>query len=201
VPPFFFIFSNNNVNCSNLTAAISLLIKIMKSLLLLPICTLFFLVSCKKSTPITPQSSISATVDGINKTFNINTEAALTNIEGTGNVLVISGKATSETDSDIIGLEVNSASAITKGSYPVTTGIAAGFDAATSISYIQGYETFWPAVSAVSPNSITITYISSTNVQGTFNVALSGGTLSTSPIITNKTITNGKFNVSIKPSN
>jgi hypothetical protein len=173
----------------------------MKTLLLLPICALFLLVSCKKSTPVTPESSISAAIDGVNETFNINATASLTNIEGTGNVLIISGKETSETGSDIISLEVNSTSAIAKGSYPVQAGTPAGFDAATSVSYIQGFANFFPAVSAASPNSITITYISSTNVQGIFNVALSGGTPSTSPIITNKTITNGKFNVSIKPGN
>jgi hypothetical protein len=170
----------------------------MKTLLLLPICTLFLLVSCKKNTPVTPQSSISATVDGVNETFDVNAAATLTNIEGTGNVLLISGKETSETG---IGVEVNSASTITKGSYTVTTGIPEGFNPATSVSYTQGYEIFFPVQNASSQNLITITYISSTNVQGTFNVDLSGALPSSQPIFTSKTITNGKFNVSIKARN
>ncbi len=170
----------------------------MKIPLLLPICTLLLLISCKKSNPLTPQSSISATVDGVNETFNMNASATLTNIEG-NNVLLISGKETSDTG---IGIEVNSASTITKGTYPTIVGTPIGFDPATYVSYTQGFVMFFPAQNVASQNLITITYISSTNVQGTFDVALSGSLLSTTqPVFTNKTITNGKFNVMIKPSN
>ena len=176
----------------------------MKILLLLLIYIPILVTSCKKSTPVTPESSISADVDGIKETFNTNATAvaSVSNLLGTGNVhiLIISGKETSDSGSDIINVIVTSASAITKGTYPVMTGVPPAYSA-TSVSFIQGYETFFPTQNVTLQNLITITSISSTNVQGTFEVALSGAVASTSPVYTNKIITNGSFNVSIKPAN
>jgi hypothetical protein len=113
---------------------------------------------------------------------------------------MISGAETSENGSGSINIEVNSVSAITTGTYSLKTGTPQGFDPITSISYVEGYLVFYPTTSPNSSNSITITYISSTNVQGTFNPALSRIITSTPPavVVVNKTITNGKFNVQIK---
>ena len=170
----------------------------MKKLLLLSICTLFIFTSCKKNTSPTPESSISASIDGVKETFNINATANRNYIEGTGNVLIIGGKETSESGSDIINIEVNSTAAITKGSYSIKTGVPEGFDPAIYVSYVQGLIFFYHAVNPASSNLITITDISSTNVQGTFNVALSGSLPSTAPVIINKVITNGEFNIRIE---
>jgi hypothetical protein len=170
----------------------------MRTLLLLPIYLLLLLVSCKKSTPPGPDNSISATVDGIPKTFNVYAQAfSQSNFQG-HNLLIISGQETSEIGSININISVSSIPAIVKGSYSLDPGNSGTLPVggATSITYVSRGEKFLPSQNATSKNLITITSLSSTKVEGTFYVVLSEGTPST-----DKTITNGKFNVSIKPDN
>lgn len=170
----------------------------MRTLSLVPICIVLLLASCKKSTAPIPDNSILATVDGVPKTFNVYAQGFLYNNFQGHHVLIISGQQTSETGSNYINLSVSSVSAIVKGSYsldPVNSGVTPA-GGATSIAYISGGEKFLPPQNATSKNLITITYLSSTKVEGTFNVVLSGGTP-----LTDKTITNGKFNVSVESDN
>ena len=173
----------------------------MNKLLLIAISLLFIITSCKKNSEdkLIPSNTISATVDGVNKTFNINATAKQTSDETTGNTLMISGAETSENGSGSINIEINSSTPITPGTYQLTIGVPQGFYPATSVFYVEGYLVFRPATGTMSPNSITITFINGTNVQGTFNAELSGSETSTPPsIIINRTITDGKFNVQIK---
>ncbi|HEY4194228.1 MAG TPA: hypothetical protein VGM63_01745 [Mucilaginibacter sp.] len=173
----------------------------MKKILFPLVCALLLSISCKKNTSPPLESSISASIDGVDETFNVNVSARQTSDEETGNTIMISGTETSESGSGHIDIEVNLVPPIVKGTYPIKTGPPPGFVPTTSVSYFEGFETFWPTLNAAIPNLITISHISSTNVQGTFSatVTLSGGYAEGLP--TTKTITNGKFNVNIKQSN
>lgn len=165
----------------------------MKKVLLIALSVLFSFAGCKKSgNDKALVNTISATVDSVNETFNSNVTASQTSINGI-NILNISGKKTADTNLVAIGIIIDTSAVITEGSYPVKTGV--GFNG-TYISYVQGYLTFLPDSNTTVPNSITISHITNTNVQGTFRVTLSCSAFGTN--LTTKTITNGKFNVSIK---
>ena len=169
----------------------------MKTISLIAICLLFINTSCKKNSENspTPTNSISATVNGVNEAFNAKIKASETNIGGI-NVLLITGSETFDTNSAAINIEIDTSAAITTGTYSAKTGTPQGFNSGATISYVRGYMALYPSLNSGLLNSITISRISSTNVQGTFSATLSGSALGLSP--TTKTITNGKFNVTIK---
>ncbi|MDB5018170.1 MAG: hypothetical protein JWQ84_3002 [Mucilaginibacter sp.] len=154
--------------------------------------------SCKKDKAISISNTISATVDNIDKSFNTKATATEGYLVGSGYILQING-TTADSIPENIFIIINSTANITKGTYPLSLGIPNGYnDLSTSLSYNIGYLTFYPSLNTALPNTVTITSISTTSVQGTFNANLTGHELSSSPIDINKTITNGKFNISIK---
>lgn len=172
----------------------------MKITLSITALILLFLTSCKKTSGNIPTTvnTISATVDGVNETFNVKLTASQSNIGGT-NVLLITGLETSEANSAAINIEIDTTAAITEGTYPVKTGIPNGFNSGTSVSYVKGYEILYPSLNIASPSSITISHIDNVSVKGTFNATLSGSAPGLSP--TTQTITDGKFDVVIKQLN
>jgi hypothetical protein len=167
----------------------------MQKILFLTIGLLSILTSCKKKSQDNPilVNTISASVDGVKSTFNTKAGAWQSKVAGT-NVLVIVGEESTDVNSGLIKLEIDTSSIITEGTYFMKVGIPNGFYSGTTISYVQGYATLYPSLSTNPPNSITISHINSTSVQGTFNVSLFGGLAG---VTESKTITNGSFNVSI----
>ena len=165
----------------------------MKKTLLIAVCLLVSLVACKKNS-VAPKNTISATIDGISETFNINVSAQLGTSVQLNSHLIISGASGSAASSDGMAIEINSGSTIVNGNY-VNNG-AAGY---MGITYSKGpfsltnpivYST---DVNSVYPSNVTITSISNTNVQGTFT-----GKLLFTDGKTVKTVTDGKFNIDIK---
>jgi len=165
----------------------------MKITLLITVCILAVLASCKKNS-VAPKNTISATIDGVPETFNTNVSAQLGTSVALNSNLIISGASSSAASSDGMAFEINSNSTIDKGSY-INNG-AAGFMAITyskgpfSLSNPIVYST---DVNSVYPSNVTITSISNTNVQGTFT-----GKLLFTDGKTVKTVTDGKFNIDIK---
>ncbi|MDB4904273.1 MAG: hypothetical protein JWQ63_3554 [Mucilaginibacter sp.] len=178
----------------------------MKKYILLFTCVLFIFTSCKKKADIIPVpiNTISATVDGANMNFNINVSAhigANAGGPGTNATLYISGLTSGTVPSGSMSINVSSQSlnSIIKGTYtiasannnpPVFAFLTYGYYDPASSGPDQPYFT---DSKGIQPTTITITSISSTNVQGTFSGTLvysQGGTGT-------KTITNGKFNVNI----
>jgi hypothetical protein len=165
----------------------------MKKTLSLLIYSLLLLSSCKKSTPIVADNSISASVDGVDDSFNINATASQTSYNGVGNAISISG---TNAASEYISIAVASTGTISNGTYPINTA-SQGFQNGTTVIYNEGYTTLFSNLNAAPPNTITITYISSTVVQGTFNTTVTGRSLLGGSVI-NKIFSNGKFNLNIK---
>jgi len=167
----------------------------MKNLILLLTCASLCFSSCKKNNLVVADNTISAFVNGVEESFNIKAGASET-VEDNVHILYIEGTSAA---GESLSIEVNANSAITKGTYPVIAGVPNGFNAGTTIEYVDGYTQLFPVQSTASFNTITITYISNTVVQGTFDVTLSdsfrGGSITA---FTNKTFTSGKFNVTIK---
>jgi hypothetical protein len=176
----------------------------MKKFLLPFVCILFVFGSCKKKNEVIPANTITATVDGVTTTYNINISAHLATFlyGGTSSTsLAIQGSTATHAPAGGIAISITSskASAITKGTFtvdsrnnnpPVYVGLAYTYYDPSSNDPDQPYLTDpnW-----IMPTTITIRSISSTNVQGTFSGTLvySQGGAST------KTVTNGKFNVDI----
>jgi hypothetical protein len=168
----------------------------MKTHLFLAICITVLLVSCRKEAPFIPTNTISVSIDGTTETFNRNLTATETKNGGVY-ILAITGFNTPDFNSDNLQIEIHSTSPITAGTYPIPTN-EMGFHDSTLVYFVAGYSTYYSAVNATSPNSITVTRITSTAVQGTFNVTLTGPVASTTPsTYPNKTFTNGNFDVGI----
>lgn len=169
----------------------------MKKTLLFLISILFICASCKKgsSDPSnTPVNTITATVDGVAVSFNTAIYAKI----GTGlrinSALIISGSNGSASGADLISLTLNTNNTIVKGDYTNN-----GSNGVTSIVYSKGVSTlanpnfYATDVNGIYLSTITITAISNTNVQGTFS-----GKLVFTDGKTTKSVTDGKFNVSIQ---
>jgi hypothetical protein len=167
----------------------------MKKYLLFAICLILALSSCKKGSNI-PANTISATVDGVNESFNTGPVALLGSSVQLNSSLSISGSNGSGTNSDRIAITIESNSTITKGTY---TNGGTNNSGLTSIVYnkapfsLTNPNIYTTDVNGNYPTTVTITSISSTSIQGTFS-----GTLLFSNGTTTKTITDGKFNLSLK---
>lgn len=165
----------------------------MKKTLLIAVCILVSLASCKKSS-VAPKNTITATIDGVTETFNVNAFAQLGTSIDLNSHLLVNGSNSSATGSDGMTIDINANTTIAKGTY-INNG-AAGFMAITyskgplSLSSPNIYAT---DLNSVYPSNITITSVSNTNVQGTFS-----GQLLFTDGKTVKTVTEGKFNVDIK---
>lgn len=168
----------------------------MKKSLLFAIYILIVLASCKKNSSDAPANTISATIDGVTESFNTNAVAQI----GTGvrlnSNLSITGTNGSATGSDGMSITINSNNTIAKGNYTNSGNNNSGF---TSILYSKGPFSFINPIIYVTdvngtyPSTVTITSISSTNIQGTFS-----GNLVFRDGKTIKSVTDGKFNVNIK---
>ncbi len=164
----------------------------MKRVLVFVSCILLFCTSCKKDSNVAPPNTISATIDGVDESFDTNTFAGIGNGASTlSSNLLIYGSNGSATNADLIKITLNLNQTIVKGSY--TSGSdAVGF---VSILYQHGpYSIVNPYDYTTDPagnqTTVVITSITDTNIQGTF----SGKLVSGSAI---KTVTNGKFNLPI----
>lgn len=160
-------------------------------LFFLPLCLLVVFSSCKKhaSDSVTATGTITATIDGTPQTFNFGATAHLDNTAGFNTLSIIGIKSASASDSMII--EVTSASPIAAGTY---TG--ANSEADMSYTITAGTLVYqFDGSNQASSTDVVISSISATNVQGTFNgtIELIYGSGPAS-----KTVTNGKFNLTIK---
>jgi hypothetical protein len=165
----------------------------MKKILLFTICIALAFSSCKKSSSDVPANTISATIDGVDESFNTNPIAELGTAIRLNSNLLISGGNGSGTGSDSMAITIESNNTIVKGSY---TNAGSDF---ISVLYNNGpfslaNPTYYTTdVTGVYPTTVVITSMSSTNIQGTFS-----GKLLFNKGTTVKTVTNGKFNLTIK---
>jgi len=152
--------------------------------------------SCKKSSPTastTSGGSITATVDGVQMSFNnilISKDSAYLGAY----VLTLSGATSLTSSSPELSLTVDGASPITTGTYNL--GSSGNTADVPAIGYIQGSSLIYEEdITGAYSNSIVITSLSKTNVQGTFSGTLK---LTLGSGANTKTITDGKFNVNFK---
>jgi hypothetical protein len=165
----------------------------MKKILLFTICVTLAFSSCKKSSSDIPANTISATIDGVDESFNSNPIAELGTAIRLNSNLLISGSNGSGTGSDSMAITIESNNTIVKGNY-----INTGSDF-ISVLYNKGPfslsnpNTYSTDINGTYPTTVTITSMSSTNIQGTFS-----GKLLFKDGTTVKNVTNGKFNLTIK---
>jgi hypothetical protein len=174
----------------------------MKFFPILTICLLFLFGSCKKTSNVDPVNTMSATIDGVNVNFNSFANAQLVKdpTDLTTTTLSINGSSGPD-DKESIAVSITSHnSSIVSGTFLSSdTGNELVFpsiiyhkkDSTLRLPPVYLTNNFQPG-----STTVTITSISSTNVQGTFS-----GTL-VDPldrfIIAPKTVTNGKFSLAIK---
>jgi hypothetical protein len=170
----------------------------MKKLILFTAALGILLYSCGKNATISPDSYVSATMDGVTKNFSAIDSLGYSNTS-TLYSMTVKGKTGTSDTSDVIQLNVFSASPITTGTYtlspdshqapyyPLVVYLPKGSHNLAD-DYVVDY-------TGNHPVSITITSLTKTSAQGTFSGTLiiaagnSGAT---------KTITDGKFYVSVK---
>ncbi|WP_426671551.1 hypothetical protein ACPPVU_09960 [Mucilaginibacter sp. McL0603] len=168
----------------------------MKKLLLFTICVTLAFSSCKKSSSDIPVNTISATIDGVDESFNTNPIAELGTAISLNSNLIISGGNGSGTGSDSMAITIESNNTLAKGSY---TNASTNNSSYVSVLYNKGpfslaHPSYYTTdVNGAYPTTVTITSMSSTNIQGTFS-----GKLLFTDGTTVKNVTNGKFNLTIK---
>jgi hypothetical protein len=155
-----------------------------------------FITSCKKNSSVAPVNTLSATINGVSESFNINL-LAQNSIGSTlhSDLSVFGSNGKSVDSSDALSITVDNNSAITVGTYTNTSNSNEGFVRITyyksPASFIDP-NTYTSDVNGTYLTTIKITSISSTNVQGTFSAQLvyfDGKTINQ--------VTNGKFNVNL----
>ena len=163
-------------------------------LLLFSACVILAFSSCKKEskTTTTTTATLSATIGGVNETFN-SSLTAQSIYNNPGYTIGITGFRGAGTNPDGLQLAVNSDKPIAKGVYTISSQTSTDPSNLPLIIYYKSTGTFGTDVSGVNVTTITITSISSANVQGTF----SGVLISETGDNTTQTITDGKFNVNI----
>ena len=165
----------------------------MKKILLFSACVMLAFASCKKSDKNAPAGSntITANVDGNAVDFN-NGATGLLSISQGGYVLFVSGFSGTGSSEQSMQIGIDSQKPITTGTYSLSSSTDPNATASPQLAYGLGAPTPIGFITdGVNLTTITITSISSTNVQGTF----SGVLLSSQDATTTKSITNGKFNV------
>lgn len=160
----------------------------MKNLLLFATCTAFFFYSCTSNkATITPQTGISATINGTNEKFN--DKDSIRTIGTTG--IYFSGGDGTTVTSNRIAFYISNPSNVTPGTYTSPTS-------PIQIFYEKGgpftNDYFYNEGSAF-PVTITVTAVSSTNIQGTFSGKLILESMVNDETPETVTITDGKFNV------
>jgi len=175
----------------------------MKRLLLFSFCIAFALYSCTNKAAVKPDNpvladSISATIDGANENFNTIDSAGYLNTASFYSMSITAKNGTSAT-ADKIQLDIFNPTPITVGTYALTPGSYNPPFVPLIIYYTNGgsnlADDYVIDYTGAHQIAITITYISSSKVQGTFSgtLVVAAGTSGTT-----KTITNGKFDVYIK---
>ncbi|QEC77652.1 hypothetical protein FSB76_17525 [Mucilaginibacter ginsenosidivorax] len=170
----------------------------MKKLLLFAVCLAFIWQSCNKSTApvLAATSAISATIDGSNENFNTVDSSGYRNTPTYYSAFISAKNGTSST-ADKMELDIYSPTPIAVGTYNLTKnynppfGILIIYKINGSSNFANDYVVDY---TGNHPASITISSISTTNIQGAFNGTLivannSGAT---------KTISDGKFNIDLK---
>jgi hypothetical protein len=158
------------------------------SLLLLSVCFLFILSSCKKHSPaINVTGTFTATINGTPETFNVGAAAQTENVSGFYSLSLVGVQSTSVANSMLISIN---------SSTPITAGTYTGASTQASISYTLASGSIYQYDNTEgSSATVTIKSISSTSVQGTFSGTLniiSGNGAAT------QTLTNGTFNLNIQ---
>lgn len=170
----------------------------MKKLLLLSACVMLAFSACKKdSAKVTATNTLSVTIGGVNETFTSNVTAQSI-IDTPGYTIGIAGFRGSGANLEGVQLEVNSDSPVTTGTYTINASTAQNATRFPLLAYYKfmgstNQLTYGTDLSGANSSTITITSISSTNVQGTFSGVLideNGGS-------TTEAMASGKFNVNI----
>jgi len=170
----------------------------MKRLILFAACLPFILASCHKALVVTPDSGISATINGKYETFNTRDTVRVNSASS----IYISG--TNDTTSDKIILIIGSPSNITTATYSSHSSNASDlemlFEEGPGYTYDNYYYTYDIHNGPTYEASVTVTSISSANIQGTFNGSLvrESSVPDTAGTRPSRTIANGKFNLKIK---
>ena len=157
--------------------------------------TFVILSSCKKSSTSTSSGggTITATIDGTQMTFNTILIVKDTAFMG-AYALTMSGATSASSSATELSLTVDGTSPITTGTY--NFGPSGTTTDLPALAYSQGSSLLYEEdITGAHENSIVITSLSKTNVQGTFSGTL---TLMLGSGPQTKTVTNGKFNVNFK---
>jgi hypothetical protein len=158
----------------------------MKKLFVIAVLGSVLLVSCKKSkSGGLGQGNVQATIDGTTTTFNI---AAGISTNGGKDIDIVSSNGTTA-GSTGLEIDISDNNAIVTGTYHDKSLNNTGL----FLSLPSG-DFYANAELVNTPIAITVTSISSTQIQGTFQGDIYLNEDSTS---TKKTITNGKFNVKL----
>lgn len=173
----------------------------MKKILILSVCILFIFISCKKRTDVVPVNTITAVVNGATLNFNVNvTGGTVLEALGANNTtLNINGLTASDNTAAIIGISVTpqDGSRPAKGTYTFNSTNAHPtvypYIVYNSLDNNPSQQPFYTDPTGKQSTTVTITSISSTNVQGTF----SGILVHSNGDGTIRTVANGKFNVNI----
>lgn len=173
----------------------------MKKILLFSACVMFAFASCKKdSSKKTGSNTITATVGGSDINFSASASAQIVNQSG-GYELAIVGLTSTGSNPQTMTISIASEVPIVKGTYTLNSSTPSDANSFPQLSYSENTSITNPVgfttdITGANSSTITITSISSTNVQGTF----SGVLLSDQDNTTTKAVTNGKFDVNIGTS-
>jgi hypothetical protein len=164
--------------------------------------------SCKKDSAkktTTTTNTITATVGGSNINFSTNAVAELASDSG-AYILAVAGASGADSSAQSIFVGLVSEGPIVKGTYtfnsstdPYATIVpdityAKNLSGSAADFFVTDYELKVQNSTISTTTTVTITSISSTNVQGTFSAVLVNAQINNT---TTQTVTSGKFNVDI----
>ena len=142
----------------------------MKKIILFAACIAFVLYSCGKDPQITPDSGISATVDGVSENFNFIDSVGYSNGPGLYSMTVSGKNGTSDT-SDMIQLNIFSPAPIATGTYTLSPeSHQAPFYPLITYSKKGSHDLANEYVVDYTGNHVTV--LTKNRVQGTFNGTL-----------------------------
>ena len=167
----------------------------MKRIFSLATLSIFILLSsCGKDAPDSNSSdAISAEIDGVRMTFNVNATAVRTSLSGSEIVQII-GFHGEQGASEQIAVGLTGALTTIKAGVYTEDAVDPGHSGGVTYFIPNAFYPYGPSLTSSNPCSITVTSISATSIQGTFkgNVYLYDGA---GPTTTRKVITNGQFNL------
>jgi len=173
----------------------------MKKILLFLACVMRALSSCSKKNDNTPSATntITANVAGTATRFNTSVTGVLASSQGAYD-LAVTGLTGTGTSAQSISISIGSQGPIVKGTYTLNSSTSSDATSFPDLVYeanLSGSSSaeFATDFTGANETTVTITSISSTNVQGTFSGVLVGDGNTT------KSITSGTFNATIKTVN